>query len=61
MIREEDGTQAPPRLVDNLKARLSDGFEEHETGRPRLSVTLPARTAMDCLAETLVKLLLNDT
>ncbi|MFN0053923.1 MAG: DEAD/DEAH box helicase [Planctomycetales bacterium] len=52
-------TAPPPQeaLVANLRAGLEACVEEDPAGKPRLTVTLPDRTALDSLAQTLAKLL----
>jgi len=47
----------PPALVAQLQAGLGACVEEDGSGRPRLTVTLPDRAALDGLAQTLAKLL----
>jgi len=49
---------APPHsLVENVRGQLGACVEEDASGRPRLSLTLPDRTALDQLAQTLSRLL----
>ena len=52
-------TVAPPDqgVLETLRARLSECVEEDAAGRPRLTVTLPDRAALDHLAETLARLM----
>jgi len=58
LVTQDDQTPAPPTaLVDNLKQRLNHCVTEDESGRQRLSVTLPNRKALDNLASTLAQLL----
>ncbi|MGA2620339.1 MAG: DEAD/DEAH box helicase [Thermoguttaceae bacterium] len=53
------GTPAPPAepLVAEVRGRLTECVEEDAAGRPRLTVTLPDRRALDALAQTLARLL----
>ena len=46
-------------LVSQVRARLGECVEEDASGRPRLTVTLPDRSALDSLAQTLARLLLS--
>src|SRR5262249_46987608 len=50
---------APPSeaLVANLRAGLGACVDEDPTGKPRLTVTLPDKSALEELAQTLAKLL----
>jgi len=58
LVAQDDQTSPPPNaLVDNLKQRLGSCVTEDESGRQRLSVTLPDRKALDNLAGTLARLL----
>jgi hypothetical protein len=45
-------------VVAQVRDRLSECVEEDGDGRPRLSVTLPDRGALDALAQTLARLML---
>jgi len=45
-------------VVTQVRARLGECIEEDPSGRPRLTVTLPDRSALDALAQTLARLLL---
>ena len=45
-------------LVSQVRSRLDECVEQDTAGRPRLSVTLPDRSALDSLAQTLARLLL---
>jgi len=56
----EDGTrntQPPADLTQNLRNRLAACVQEDEAGRQQLTVTLPNRSSLDRLAESLAKLL----
>jgi len=58
MLPEPDGRAKDWNgLVDRLRAQLLDGVEEDSQGRPRLTITLPNKAALEALAGTLVKLL----
>jgi SNF2 family DNA or RNA helicase len=46
-----------PEVVQNLRSRLANCVEEDPQGRPRLTMTLPNREALDNLAGTLARLL----
>ena len=51
---------APPpdgQLLNTLRTNLSECVEEDAAGRPRLTVTLPDRAALDDLANTLARLM----
>ena len=50
----------PPddRLISQVRTRLDECIEQDGAGRPKLTVTLPDRTALDSLAQTLARLLL---
>jgi superfamily II DNA/RNA helicase len=53
-------TTAPPppdALVANLREGLGACVENDPTGKPRLTITLPDKSALDNLAQTLAKLL----
>jgi superfamily II DNA/RNA helicase len=55
----KDGAQPPAEgLVTKVRASLGECVEEDSSGRPRLTVTLPDRSALDSLAQTLARLLL---
>jgi hypothetical protein len=45
-------------LVSQVRSRLDECVEQDSTGRPRLTVTLPDRGALDSLAQTLARLML---
>ena len=52
---------APPPadgLVSQVRSRLDECVEQDGSGSPKLTVTLPDRTALDSLAQTLARLLL---
>ena len=55
----KDGVPAPDAgLVTQIRDRLGECVEEDASGHPRLTVTLPNRSALDSLAQTLARLLL---
>jgi hypothetical protein len=43
--------------VNTLRAHLSECVAEDAAGKPRLTVTLPDRAALDHLADTLARLM----
>jgi superfamily II DNA/RNA helicase len=53
-------TVPPPAegLVSQVRTRLDECVEQDDAGRPRLTVTLPDRSALDSLAQTLARLML---
>jgi superfamily II DNA/RNA helicase len=53
---ESNGTP-PETLVRDLRSRLDQCVEDDGEGRPRLTVTLPDRSALDGLAQTLARIL----
>ncbi|HTI51127.1 MAG TPA: helicase-related protein, partial [Planctomycetaceae bacterium] len=58
LVAQQQPAAAPPdALVANLRAGLGACVDEDPTGRPRLSVTLPDRSALEQLAQALAKLL----
>jgi len=50
-------TPVSQQLAGDLRNRLSECVQSDEQGRPRLSVTLPDRAALDKLADSLSRLL----
>ena len=55
----QDGQQQPPEtVVAQVRSRLNECVEEDPAGSQRLTVTLPDRTSLDHLAQTLARLLL---
>ena len=44
--------------MSQVRSRLDECIEQDPSGRPRLTVTLPDRGALDSLAQTLARLLL---
>jgi superfamily II DNA or RNA helicase len=58
LVSQQETTAPPPEsLVANLRAGLGACVEEDSDGKPRLTVTLPDRSALESLAQTLAKLL----
>jgi superfamily II DNA/RNA helicase len=54
----QDQTPAPSdALLTHVRSRLTECVEEDPEGRPRLTITLPNRSTLDGLAETLTRLL----
>jgi hypothetical protein len=49
----------PPNIVSDIRTRLGECLDEDPSGRPRLTVTLPDRSALDQLAQTLAQLLVT--
>jgi superfamily II DNA or RNA helicase len=56
LIAPAEKTEPPPALVADLRAGLGACVEETD-GKPRLTITLPDKAALDNLAQTLAKLL----
>jgi hypothetical protein len=52
-----DRPAVPEATVQQVRNRLEQCVEPDGDGRPRLTVTLPDRAALDNLAQTLAKLL----
>lgn len=57
LMAEHRETPASQQLAGDLRNRLSECVQQDEDGRPRLTVTLPDRAALDKLAESLSRLL----
>jgi SNF2 family DNA or RNA helicase len=58
LVAQEKVAEPPEELVSNLRGSLGACVEENGHGQPRLTITLPDRSALDNLAQTLAKLLL---
>lgn len=59
LVSQQQAAAPPPEaLVSNLRGSLNACVEENGAGPPRLTITLPDRSALDNLAQTLAKLLL---
>ncbi len=56
LVAQEQAPAAEP-MVAEVRDRLAECVEEDSAGRPRLSVTLPDRRALDTLAQTLARLI----
>lgn len=57
LVSDPSATPPSDRLVSTLRARLFECVEEDAAGKPRLTVTLPDRAALDGLADTLARLM----
>jgi len=58
LVSQQEVAPPPPEsLVANLRAGLGACVEEDSDGKPRLTVTLPDRGALESLAQALAKLL----
>jgi SNF2 family DNA or RNA helicase len=57
MIPRGEESEATAQAASQLRARLEECLERDETGRPRLTVTLPDEAALDTLARSLASLL----
>jgi hypothetical protein len=58
LISQQQPAPPPEALVSNLRGSLNACIEENGDGPPRLTITLPDRSALDNLAQTLARLLL---
>lgn len=58
LVAQQQPAALPPEaLVSNLRAGLGACVEDDPAGKPRLTITLPDRSALENLAQTLAKLL----
>ncbi len=57
LIAEQGEAEPPAQLANDLRSRLAECAEQDETGRQRLTVTLPDSAALDNLAQSLARLL----
>lgn len=57
LVSQQQGVAPPEQLVADLRRGLDGCVEEPAGERPRLTITLPDRGALDHLAQTLAKLL----
>lgn len=57
LVADQQADPASERMADELKSRLSECVEEEDSGRQRLTVTLPDKAALDNLAHSLARLL----
>ena len=57
LVAKDESASPPEPVVAGLRDRLAECVEQDESGRQRLTVTLPDRQALDGLAQTLARLL----
>jgi superfamily II DNA/RNA helicase len=57
LVGQQDAPAPPPALVDHLRAGLHSCVDQDADGKPRLTVTLPDKGALEGLAQTLARLL----
>lgn len=57
MLPPQPETPASRALATDFKQRFAECIERDESGKPRLSITLPDTVALDSLAESLARLL----
>jgi superfamily II DNA or RNA helicase len=57
LVCKDQAPSPSETLVSEVRSRLSECVEEDPAGKPRLSVTMPDRQALDALAQTLARLL----
>ena len=57
LVGQKDAPAPPPALVANLRAGLDSCVVQDANGKPRLTVTLPDKGALEGLAQALAKLL----
>jgi len=57
VAQQQPAAPPPEALVSNLRQGLGACVEDDPTGKPRLTITLPDRAALENLAQTLAKLL----
>jgi SNF2 family DNA or RNA helicase len=57
LVGQKDLPEPPAALVDNLHASLDSCVDQDADGKPRLSITLPDKKALEGLAQTLAKLM----
>ena len=57
LVSQTTTAPAPESLVANLREGLGACVENDPTGKPRLTITLPDKSALDNLAQTLARLL----
>jgi ERCC4-related helicase len=57
LVSEEQAESPPEAVVSQVRNRLTECVDEDPSGKPRLTVTLPDRGALDSLAQTLARLL----
>ncbi len=59
LVEQTPTSPPPPELVSSLRSGLGACVDEDQAGQPRLTVTLPDRSALDQLAQTLARLLVT--
>jgi superfamily II DNA/RNA helicase len=59
LIGQAQATPPDDGVVTQVRGRLAECVDEGADGRPRLTVTLPDRAALDTLAKTLAQLLVG--
>ncbi len=59
LVEQTPTSLPPPELVSSLRIGLGACADEDQAGKPRLTVTLPDRGALDQLAQTLARLLVT--
>ena len=57
LVSAGEATRPPEQLVSDLHRRLAESAEFDKEGRPRLTITLPDRSALKSLADTMARLL----
>jgi superfamily II DNA/RNA helicase len=57
LVSQQQTPPPPNELVDSLRSGLNACVEENGDGKPRLTLTLPDRSALENLAQTLATLL----
>lgn len=57
LVGQQNIAAPPPALVQNLRASLDSCIEQDADGKPKLTITLPDKNALEGLAQTLAKLL----
>lgn len=57
LMAEYQETETSRKLAHDMRGRLAECIQEDAAGRPRLTVTLPDRAALDKLASSLARLL----
>jgi superfamily II DNA or RNA helicase len=57
LVQGEQQPAPSPTIVQDIRSRLNECVEDDSSGRPRLTLSLPDRSALDRLAETISRLL----
>ena len=57
LMADYQETEASRKLASDMRGRLAECIQEDAAGKPRLTVTLPDRAALDKLASSLARLL----